>query len=223
MRGRVGVLFSGGLDSAILVGHLLRQGRHVQPLFIRSHLCWQAAEERAVASFLAALASPRLAELVVLEMPLGDLYAGHWSVTGRQVPDETSADEAVYLPGRNALLIVKAAVWCRLRGVEELALGVLGANPFADATDAFFSDLEAALNAGPGVCLRITRPFAALSKREVMRLGRGLPLERTFSCLAPVDGLHCGRCNKCGERMAAFRSAATADPTRYADPAAVAR
>ena len=33
-----------------------------------------------------------------------------------------------------------------------------------------------------------------------MALGRGLPLELTFSCIAPVAGQHCGRCNKCAER-----------------------
>jgi len=38
----------------------------------------------------------------------------------------------------------------------------------------------------------------------------------TFSCIAPVDGLHCGRCNKCAERAAAFRLTGTDDPTPYA-------
>jgi 7-cyano-7-deazaguanine synthase in queuosine biosynthesis len=28
-----------------------------------------------------------------------------------------------------------------------------------------------------------------------------------------VDGRHCGRCNKCAERMAAFRLAGLCDPT----------
>ncbi|MCD4728936.1 MAG: 7-cyano-7-deazaguanine synthase, partial [Pirellulales bacterium] len=42
------------------------------------------------------------------------------------------------------------------------------------------------------------------------------PLELTFSCLSPVAGLHCGRCNKCAERQEAFRSLEMHDPTRYA-------
>ena len=40
-----------------------------------------------------------------------------------------------------------------------------------------------------------------------MALGRGLPLELTFSCISPLRGLHCGHCNKCAERQAAFRDA----------------
>jgi 7-cyano-7-deazaguanine synthase len=50
-----------------------------------------------------------------------------------------------------------------------------------------------------------------------MALGRDMPLELTFSCLAPVAGLHCGRCNKCAERQAAFRDAGIDDRTEYAE------
>ena len=45
-------------------------------------------------------------------------------------------------PGRNLLLTVKAAVWCRLRECRTLALGSLGSNPFPDSTPEFFADLE---------------------------------------------------------------------------------
>ncbi len=112
--------------------------------------------------------------------------------------------------------MIKAALWCRLHGIEELALAVLSANPFADATPEFFAEFEALLDRATGGRLRITRPFGRLAKRQVMELGRGLPLELTFSCIAPRDGLHCGACNKCAERMAAFASIGGDDPTPYA-------
>ncbi len=127
-----------------------------------------------------------------------------------------SADSAVYLPGRNAVLMVKAALWCHLHGVAELALAVLRSNPFADASAEFFEQFEAAMNVAVGARLRIVRPFAALDKLQVVKLGRGLPLGLTFSCIAPVGGLHCGRCNKCAERQSAFRLIGSPDPTCYA-------
>jgi 7-cyano-7-deazaguanine synthase len=216
----IGVLLSGGLDSAILAGHLLGQGRRVQPFYVRAHLAWEGPELAAAEHFLAALASPRLSPLVVLDLPIQDVYADHWSVTGRAVPDAASPDTAVYLPGRNALLLLKPALWCRLHGIEHLALAVLGTNPFGDATPEFFACFESALARATGGRVRLLRPFAALDKRQVMELGRGLPLHLTFSCIAPAGGLHCGRCNKCAERIAAFRSIAAADPTCYAQPAA---
>jgi 7-cyano-7-deazaguanine synthase len=212
----VALLFSGGLDSAILLGHLLRQDFRVQPIYVRAGLQWERDEFRAVNSFLAAMACERLAPLVTLEMPMADVYGAHWSTTGRDVPGAETEDDAVYLPGRNAILTVKAAVWCRLNGIGQLALAVLGTNPFGDASPEFFSHLEAALAQAIGGRMRIVRPFSEMVKAEVMELGRGLPLELTFSCIDPQKGLHCGRCNKCAERQEAFRSIEMDDPTTYA-------
>jgi 7-cyano-7-deazaguanine synthase len=212
----IGVLASGGLDSSILIGHLLRQGRRVQPFYIRTGLVWQAAELPALGRYLRAIQSEHLAELVALDLPLDDLYRGHWSLTGDNTPGAESPDEAVFLPGRNALLIVKAAVWCQLHGVGELALAPLGTSPFEDAGQDFIHDFERAINRGGARQVALLRPFGELTKRQVMELGRNLPLELTLSCIAPAGELHCGRCNKCAERRAAFQAAGIEDRTTYA-------
>ncbi len=212
----IGILTSGGLDSSILLADLLRQGRMVQPFYIQTGLTWAEVELQGLRRFLAAMESPNLRPLVTLQMPLKDLYAGHWSLTGREVPDAESPDEAVYLPGRNALLLVKAAVWCQLHGVRQLALAPLGTSPFEDAGGAFIADFQSALNRGTPSPVEVVLPFAGMNKRQVMQLGQDLPLELTFSCIAPVVGEHCGHCNKCAERQAAFRQAEYEDRTRYA-------
>jgi 7-cyano-7-deazaguanine synthase len=155
-------------------------------------------------------------ELVLLDMPLEDLYAEHWSITGSGAPDESSRDEAVFLPGRNPLLLIKPALWCWMHGVEHLALATLAANPFEDATPEFFARFEEMFAAATGGPLHIARPFERLAKHRVLEMGRHLPLELTFSCLAPVDGLHCGHCNKCAERRRAFRQLRLNDATVYA-------
>jgi 7-cyano-7-deazaguanine synthase len=213
----IGVLASGGLDSSILVGHLLRQRRRVQPIYIRTGLVWQAEELPALRRFLGEVVTEHLAELVVLDLPLADLYGGHWSLTGSNIPGADSPDEAVFLPGRNALLLVKAAVWCQLRGVAELALAPLGTSPFEDASEAFFRDFQSAINRGSQRPVKLLQPFGQMTKRQVMALGHGLPLELTLSCLSPAAGRHCGRCNKCAERQSAFRETGMEDRTPYAD------
>jgi 7-cyano-7-deazaguanine synthase len=212
----IGLLLSGGLDSAILLHQLLEQGWRVQPFYVRSGCVWQPYEQRAVTELLAALAQPKLVRLVELDMPVDDLYAGHWSMTGQAVPDNRSPDDAVFLPGRNPLLLLKPALWCVMHGISGLALATLAANPFDDATPEFFARFEAMIAQATGYPFRIVRPFETLSKRCVMKLGQGMPLELTFSCLAPVGGLHCGQCNKCAERAAAFAQWNDADPTHYA-------
>jgi len=53
----VGLLLSGGLDSAILLGCLVEQGHEVQPFYVRCGLIWEQAEQAAVGRFLDAVAS----------------------------------------------------------------------------------------------------------------------------------------------------------------------
>lgn len=208
-------LVSGGLDSAILCVDLLREFGRVHPLYIRSGLRWEEAEVAALRRFLAEVADDRIDRLVVLDEPTADVYGDHWSTVGVGVPGSETPDEAVYLPGRNLLLTIKAAVWCRLRGIGALALGTLGSNPFPDSTPEFFDGLETllgrAMDGGP----RLIRPFAGLHKEDVLARGRNLPLHLTFSCIDPRDGRHCGCCNKCAERRDGFRDAGIRDLTPY--------
>ncbi|GIW88372.1 MAG: 7-cyano-7-deazaguanine synthase [Isosphaeraceae bacterium] len=210
------VLVSGGLDSAILVGALVCGGVDVHPLYVRSGFVWEAEELEALRGYLKAIAAPSLRALIVLDEPVADLLPGHWSVNGQGVPDAESPDEAVYLPGRNVLLLAKAILWCHLNGVGSVCLGTLSSNPFSDATADFFDGYARAVNHAIGGQVQVVRPFAHLHKQDVMRLGASLPLELSFSCIRPVGGRHCGRCNKCAERRRAFADSGIRDRTRYA-------
>jgi 7-cyano-7-deazaguanine synthase len=211
------VLTSGGLDSAILVADLARERPAVQPIYVRAGLAWEDVELDHLHRFLAAIRWPALRPLVVLEQPVRDLYGPHWSLTGEGVPDAATPDAAVYLPGRNLLLVLKALLWCHLHGIPTLALAVLAGNPFPDATPEFFAAFGSAIGRGVGDGrLRIVRPYGQLHKDAVLRRGQGLPLEWTFSCIRPVGGRHCGQCNKCAERRHGFAAAGMADPTPYA-------
>jgi 7-cyano-7-deazaguanine synthase len=212
------VLISGGLDSAILLGAALRDGATVFPLFTRCGLYWEKVELAYLQRYLQALRGPHLQPLTILEQPVADLYGEHWSITGLKVPDAQSPDKAVFLPGRNVLLLTKALLWCHLHQVPALALGSLQTNPFPDATPEFFQGLERTLNQAVEGQVEIRRPFAGMKKRAVMLLGKDLPLEHSCSCIRPDKDLHCGQCNKCAERQQAFQEAGLPDPTRYAHP-----
>jgi 7-cyano-7-deazaguanine synthase len=209
------ILISGGLDSAILLGESLSHQEAVHPLYVRSSLFWEAAEMDHLRRYLAALESPHLIPLTVLELPVTDLYHRHWSLTGHGVPDEATSDDAVFLPGRNVLLLSKALLWCYLHNVPALALGTLGSNPFPDATLAFFDSFAELVNRAVGGRVEVRLPYRDLHKVEVMQRGKGLPLEWTFSCIRPGRGKHCGICNKCAERKRAFHDAGMPDPTEY--------
>ena len=210
------VLVSGGLDSAILVGEAVRAYPAVFPLYVRTGLHWEPTEREYLSGFLEALRSPVLRPVHTLELPVRDLYGDHWSTTGENVPGADTPDDAVYLPGRNVLLLSKALVWCHLHGVPELAMAPLGSNPFPDATPEFFDAFARVVSGAVSGNVRVSRPYAHLHKLDVLKRGRGMPLGETFSCIRPVRGLHCGACNKCFERRQGFADAGLPDPTRYA-------
>ena len=210
------VLASGGLDSAVLVADLREQGSVVQPIYVRFGLAWEPVEEAHLRSFLQTVSGPGVRPLVVLEEPVADLYGAHWSVSGEDVPDAASPDAAVYLPGRNLLLLAKSSVWCALHGVATIALGTLENNPFPDSSADFFDAFGVLVGLGLSHRLSVLAPFAGMTKSEVLRRGRHLRLEHTFSCIDPKDGVQCGRCNKCAERRRAFAAESIADDTPYA-------
>ena len=214
------ILISGGLDSTILTVHLLKTCRSVLPIYVRCGHVWEEAELAFLKRFLKRNRNSRLKPLQILSLETRDLYENHWSLTGRNVPGAESNDKQVYLPGKNLLLIAKTAVFCAINRIPRLALAPLETNPFPDANVSFFKALEKACSQGLKFKLRIQTPFLRSTKKEVMKLGRNLPLELTFSCLNPKrrgNGyLHCGTCNKCAERKKAFRQAGLQDRTLYA-------
>jgi 7-cyano-7-deazaguanine synthase len=225
------VLLSGGLDSAVLAADEAASG-DVQPIYVSVGLAWEAAERAIVSTFLArAPLNGRVRPLVSLGVDMRDVYAAtHWAVEGRP-PGYHTPDEDVYLPGRNVVLLGKAAVYCAAAKVDRVVIGTLAHNPFPDATPEFRAAMARALSLGLDRPLQIDAPYAARSKADVIRRGAalGVPFELTLSCMnpptegspeekavRPLFALHCGECSKCRERHDAFVEAAIPDPTTYA-------
>jgi 7-cyano-7-deazaguanine synthase len=234
---RVAVLFSGGLDSAVLLAHEARSA-FAHPLYVSTGLAWEAQERPVAASLVATPPfAGRTAPLANLDFTVRDLYpASHWAVTGHP-PAYDTPDEDVYLTGRNLVLITKGAIYCAQHGIERLVLGPLAGNPFPDARPEFLAAMARAASLGLDHPLDVVAPFSTLHKADVIRLGveLGVPLDRTLSCMNPGSGrraqeprtlrqdsagdeggvVHCGACSKCRERQDAFREAGVDDPTPY--------
>jgi 7-cyano-7-deazaguanine synthase len=217
------VLLSGGLDSAVLLAHEAKSAR-VHPVYVSVGLAWEKAERAMVDRLLTApVFDGRIVPLTPVEFTMRDVYSpSHWAIRGTP-PAYDTADEEVYLTGRNLVLLTKAGVVAASRKLGRIALGPLAANPFPDATPEFFVAMEQALSVGLDHPITIATPFASLHKEDVIRRGAelGVPMEHTLSCMNPVlDGdlpLHCGLCSKCRERRDAFAAAGMADPAAYAN------
>ena len=228
------MLFSGGLDSAVLVavgaagGDAVRDGdpperpparpSKVAPIYVGVGFAWEKEEQAMAARFLDALPMrDRVAPLVHLHFDMRDVFPSHhWAVRG-EPPAFDTPDEDVFIDGRNVILLSKAAVYMARAGISRVAIGPLAGNPFPDATPEFFAAMARALSLGLAHPIGIEAPFASLHKADVIRKAVALrvPLELTLSCMQPSGGQHCGRCSKCRERRDAFREAGVEDPTPY--------
>lgn len=212
----VAVLFSAGLDSAVLAAAAARDAT-VHPIYVSCGLAWEHEECAAADRLLASPAYRGAQGLARLVFTVTDLYPPtHWALRGAP-PAFDTPDEDVYLTGRNLVLLSKAAILCAQRGISRIAIGTLAGNPFPDATPDFFAAMGRAVSLGLAHDITIDAPFMHMHKSDVIHLGHeiGVPLELTLSCMNPHDGLHCGECSKCRERRDAFREAGIEDPTRY--------
>jgi 7-cyano-7-deazaguanine synthase len=217
----VAVLFSAGLDSAVLLAHAARENPRagVQPIYVSAGLAWEREELSAAGRLLGSGSyGPQILPLAALQLDMRDVYPpSHWAVRG-DPPAFDTPDEDVYIEGRNVVLLSKAAVYMARAGISRVMIGPLAGNPFPDATPAFFEAMGRALSLGLACPIRIEAPLVSMQKADVIRLGRalGVPLALTLSCMQGRDGRHCGRCSKCRERMDGFRAAGEVDPTEYA-------
>jgi len=220
------VLFSAGLDSAVLVADEAQRG-HVHPLYVSVGLAWEPAE---LATARRLLSEPpygrRVHPLQPLRFTMEDVYPPtHWAIRGTP-PAYDTPDEDVYLTGRNLVLLSKAGTWCAEHEVSRIVLGPLAGNPFPDARPAFFAAMAEALSLGLDWAVEIDAPYRDLHKEQVIQRGvqLGVPFALTLSCMRPTgwEGpsgapfRHCGACSKCRERRDAFEAAGVVDPTPYA-------
>ena len=92
------MLFSGGLDSAVLVALAAREGP-VQPLYVSVGLAWEATEREVAARFLASLPAADVRPMASLRVDMTDVYPPtHWAIRG-EAPGFDTPDEDVYLEG----------------------------------------------------------------------------------------------------------------------------
>src|SRR3954468_2367100 len=146
------VLFSGGLDSAVLIVDEIRQSR-VQPVYVSVGFAWEDEERAMAARFLSSpLIASHVMPIVHLQFDMRDVFtSAHWAVRG-EPPAFDTPDEDVFIDGRNVILLSKTGVYAAREAppgrTVTLSLGTLAGNPFPDATPVFFDTFSRALSLG---------------------------------------------------------------------------
>jgi len=220
------VLLSGGLDSTTVLAVARSRGFACHALTVRYGQLHQVELEAAarVAVALGAVAHR------VVAVDLSPIAASALTDRAIAVPKDRALEEigapgdvpATYVPARNTVLLALALAWAETLGARDLFIGVnvLDASGYPDCRPEFVRAFEAlAQVATRSGGFRVHAPLIALTKAEIVKLGRSLGVDYalTHSCYDPSPaGAACGRCDACALRRKGFADAGVPDPTRYA-------
>ena len=221
-RANAVVLLSGGMDSAVLLYHLLSQDYDVRALTV--HYGQRHAREIASAREIAAgVGVPH--DVCNLET-LRELLSG-----SSQTDDTIAVPQGHYtdlvmkqtvVPNRNMLLLAVAAATAISHGMNTVAYAAHAGDHciYPDCRPEFVAALRGAL----ALChydggVQLIAPFAqSHTKSDLVTLGTQLnvPFVATWTCYEGRT-YHCGRCGTCVERLLAFLDAGITDPVVYMD------
>lgn len=215
------LIYSGGLDSTVLLYDLVAAGDLVRALSI-DYGQRHATELDAARKITAGLGVPHR---FVTVGALADLLATSSQTNGAiDVPEgHYTADtmKQTVVPNRNMIMLAVAAGWALSQKADRVAYAAHGGDHaiYPDCRPEFVAAMGHALGLADWAPLAIHAPYLALGKADVVALGQtlGVPFEATWSCYRGAT-IHCGRCGTCVERAEAFHLAGVEDPTTYADP-----
>lgn len=216
------LIYSGGLDSTVLLYHLRAAGHNLHALSVdygQRHHCelTRAAEicaELNIPNPVADLSSiqPLLAGSS-LTSPEIEVAEGHYTEENMK---------STVVPNRNMILLSLATGHALSIGAEQVAYAAHSGDHaiYPDCRNEFAEAMATAIQLCDWNKVELMRPFVDWTKADIVRRGAelGLSFEKTWSCYKG-QALHCGRCGTCIERREAFDLAQIADPTIYANDA----
>lgn len=183
------VLFSGGVDSAVLVAKMLAEGRLGAALHVSYSHPAQLSEAHAVAAIK--LAYSKRGVILPLQTVAVDIAA-------TQLDAGAGASGPRVVPGRNACLLSVATNAAAALGLSRVVFGAT-AEDLADYADCR-PEFVAAMSALASVWgVTIEAPLLAMRRADVVALGRSLdaPMDKAWSCYQPANGKPCGKCGSC--------------------------
>lgn len=212
-------VYSGGLDSTVLLYHLLDRGNDVAALSVdygQRHRR-ELDHARAVACQLGI--EHETADLRGITHLLGgssqtdsaiDVPHGHYAAESMKV---------TVVPNRNLILLAVASAWAISRRATCVAYAAHGGDHaiYPDCRPEFAEAVNACLGVADWHSIKLACPFLRLTKADIVARGAelGVPFGQTWSCYEGGQ-VHCGRCGTCVERREAFALAGVDDPTEYA-------
>ena len=213
------LVYSGGLDSTVLLYHLLAAGHEVHALSVNYGQRHRCELERAAEICTRVKVPHQTADL----SPVQSLLAGS-SLTSPEIEvaeghyTEENMKTTV-VPNRNMILLSLATGHGLSIGADQVAYAAHSGDHaiYPDCRNEFADAMANAIRLCDWNSIELSRPFVDWTKADIVRRGAELdvPFELTWSCYKGGE-IHCGRCGTCIERREAFDLAGVKDPTPYA-------
>jgi len=219
---QVVAVYSGGMDSTVLLYELLANGCDVKA--IGFHYGQRHSVELQAAKKIVDLL-PGVAFEVIDLSGLGPLIAGQSSQLNSQVavPDGHYTEEsmkATVVPNRNMIMLAVAVAHAISIDFDAVAYGAHAGDHtiYPDCRSEFVDAMKTVIGLCDWKSIELLTPFIQSSKADIAALGNTLsvPFASTWSCYKGGD-VHCGTCGTCVERREAFALAKLVDPTKYLD------
>lgn len=214
------VVYSGGLDSTVLLIKLRAEGRAVRALSINYGQRHRRELDHAHDICRALDIEHRVADLSDLKPLLAGSSQTDETVA---VPHGHYAAENMKLtvvPFRNGLMLAVATAWAISTKADTVAYAAhFGDHAiYPDCREEFCRPFGEAMEQADWHAVQLERPFLNMTKAQIVSLGAAMKVEKemamSYSCYE--GGVqHCALCGTCQERRSAFFDAHVLDLTDY--------
>ena len=188
----IGVLLSGGVDSACLMGIAKDRGLDFCAIYINWHQ---------PSYFFEDIASENISDHYGVKrhslwFPTSELNKPMRTGVGTSGPR--------FVRGRNMLFLTMAAT---VPNITELWYGACKDDwqDYADCTPEFVTKANAAMEV---YGIKVTAPLLMMDKRAIGEVARDLqvPVHLAWSCYEPRQGQQCGTCNSCVSNKTGYKN-----------------
>ena len=161
---------------------------------------------------------------------LGQIAQGFSANVDRSIQMPTIKDilgdpqPPTYLPNRNMIFLSIAAAYAEVQGVEYVIAGLQSVDIYNywDTCKRFVDKMNEVTAENRKIKIKFIAPFVSLSKSDEIKILQELDgnidlLKHTLTCYDPDEnGLSCGTCPSCSERINGMMKNGLVDPAPYA-------
>lgn len=216
------VSLSGGMDSATVLGETLTRNGN-KPHEIRAvmfdygskHNRYERIAARAIALHYG---------VQLYEMDLGNIFERFDSAllkNGAPIPEghyEAESMRKTVVPCRNMIFASILTGFAESVGADRVILGVHAGDHFIypDCRPKFIQHIACAADDATDGKVTVFAPYLKIEKASILKIGTHfkVPYELTRTCYKN-QGIACGKCGSCQERLEAFARNGLVDPLQY--------